>query len=97
MPRLLSTLGLVVVAGWLVLLLAREKLGHDVVPVPPHMLEVGLGIVALGLILAVVSRARGVVARSHCVRCGKPIAKGETYCSQHFRESVNEARDAERK
>lgn len=97
MSKLLSTLGLVVIAGWVLLLLARERFGRETVTIPPHLLEIGLALVAAGLLLGFVLRARGVVARPRCGRCGKPIARGETYCAQHFRETVDKMRDASRK
>ena len=42
-----------------------------------------------------VDRARGAVVRRHCTRCHRAVSPGEIYCTEHFRETVNQARDAQ--
>jgi hypothetical protein len=97
MAAILRAVGIVVVAAWLVLLFAREKFGAEAVPVTTSLLGVGLALTAAGIALGFFGRARQAVARSRCARCGTAIPRGDVYCRQHFRDTIDKMRDSQRK
>jgi len=97
MAAILRAAGIVVIAAWLVLLFAREKFGPESVPVTNSVLGVGLALLAAGIALGFLGRARQAVARSRCARCGTSIPRGEVYCRQHFRDTIDKMRDSQRK
>ena len=97
MAAILRTVGIVVVAAWLALLLAKEKFGPEAVPVTNMLLGIGLALIAAGIALGFFGRARAAVARSRCTRCGTPIPRGDVYCRQHFRDTIDHMRDTLRK
>ena len=55
--------------------------------------ELGSVIVGLGLLFSLLGRGASAVFRRRCVRCGKPVARGATYCADHLKQSVEQARD----
>ena len=97
MAGILRAVGIVVVAAWLVLLFAKEKFGSEAVPVTTSLLGIGLALVAAGIALGFFGRARQAVARSRCARCGTAIPRGDVYCRQHFRDTIDSMRDSQRK
>ena len=46
-----------------------------------------------GLLLSVLAPGLRWVRRGRCVRCEAPIERGQSYCRDHLRAAVNEARD----
>ena len=49
----------------------------------------GGGLIALGIVLKLWEKARPA-KKGHCRTCGRPVRKGEFYCSVHLREVVDE-------
>jgi hypothetical protein len=92
MAQLLRGTGLVAILAGIVLLLVREKLGGT--PAAGiTLLSAGAAAVVVGMVLAVASRARAAVVHRKCARCSRPVHPGEVYCTEHFREAVDQARD----
>jgi len=56
-------------------------------------LGAGVAVFALGVLGTVLGRVARMVRRGRCVRCGSPIERGQTYCIDHLRETVDEYRD----
>lgn len=88
--------GLVILALSLcVLLLAvvgvveHEALGD----IARYGIATGVGAFLLGLVLGALGKAGGVVRRSRCARCKRPVRKGAIYCPDHLQEALREARD----
>jgi hypothetical protein len=57
-----------------------------------------LGVLSLGagVLLAFLSPVGRELRRGRCVRCGAPVERGQTYCSDHLQAAVNEYRDQTR-
>ena len=96
MPRFLRTLGLVVLAGATVLLIAGEAGAVraeyvDVWFMPA--LQAGAGAFLSGLALSLLAPFGRMVRRGRCVRCGTLIEKNQTYCHDHLKNAVQEFRD----
>jgi len=99
MARTLKALGLLVLAAAACLLLAGE-MGW----VPPDLADSlvttaasgGVLCLAAGLLMAVLRPVGRVLRQSRCVRCGRPIESGQTYCRDHLQATVNEYRDRTR-
>ena len=96
MGRTLRYIGLAVLAGAAWILLAEEA-GW----VPADTSEVwlkpalftGAACFGMGLLAALLAPVARSVRRGHCVRCGAPIEKGQTYCLDHLRDTLNEYQD----
>jgi hypothetical protein len=54
-----------------------------------------LGVISFlaGLVLGAVVPAFRWARRGRCVRCGSPTERGQSYCLDHLRTTVNDARD----
>lgn len=59
-------------------------------------LKAGLGLLAGGLILQIVSPVRKQLVRGHCEVCGHAVERGHRYCRDHMQEVVNTLRDQTR-
>ena len=55
----------------------------------------GAGVIcfAAGLLLALFTTVSQKLSRGRCARCGAPIERGQSYCLDHLRETVNEYQD----
>ena len=53
----------------------------------------GAACLAIGLVWGMLDPVGRAIKRDRCVRCGTPIERGQTYCRDHLRETVNEYRD----
>ena len=53
----------------------------------------GLGGLGLGLLLAMLAPLGREIRRGRCARCGSGIERGQTYCNDHLRETVQEYQD----
>lgn len=95
MGKLLRTTGLALIAAWAVLLLGGEYVGSERASWLPSLLSLGLVLVAAGISLSFLGRARRVVQRPRCARCRQPVEHGQIYCPVHFRESVDRIRDSQ--
>jgi hypothetical protein len=97
MGTFLRNLGIATIAAWAVMLLALEYMGKERFPWHLQVFSAGLVMILLGILLQVMGRAQGAVVRRRCVRCGQRVMQGQIYCSDHFHESVDEARDEQRR
>ena len=96
MSRFLRTLGLVVLAGAIILLIAGEAGA-----VPADQVDVWFmpaaqaGVIAFvaGLALSLLAPFGRMVRQGRCVRCGTVIEKNQTYCHDHLKNAVQEFRD----
>jgi predicted nucleic acid-binding Zn ribbon protein len=59
-------------------------------------LQVGAVSFAFGLVLPLAGAVARMVRRGHCVRCGRVIERGQTYCIDHLRETVAEYQEHQR-
>jgi hypothetical protein len=59
----------------------------------PPMIGGGLVCLALGILQRVFSPVRQKLRKSRCVRCGAAIERGQTYCLDHLRDTVNKCQD----
>lgn len=50
----------------------------------------GLLCLAAGFVAGMFGRAGRVLRRGHCVRCGAPTERGQTYCLDHLLATVEE-------
>ena len=53
----------------------------------------GVGCIALGVLLGMLSPVARRMRQGRCVRCGGRTERGQTYCASHLQETVNEYRD----
>lgn len=95
MGRTLRYLGLVVlaVAAWM--LIAGETVGGasvaDQWAVP--LLQAGAALLVAGFLCALLAPVARWTRRGHCIRCGGPTERGQTYCMDHLRATVQEYQD----
>jgi len=95
---LLRTLGVLAIAGGLLWMVIGELVLHRSSGGPVRfMLLAGVIILAASLVLSIMGRVSAKVASGRCRRCGKPVQTGRVYCSDHFKETVNEYRDHHRR
>lgn len=59
-------------------------------------LKSGLLCLGAGILLGAFSPVGRELRRGRCVRCGAPIERGQTYCTDHLVATVNEYRDRAR-
>jgi len=97
MGSLLRSLGIVTIAAWAVMLVALEYLERDRFSWHLQMFSVGLVLVLLGFLIQFLGRARGAIVRRRCVRCHRRVMQGQIYCADHFHESVDQAREEQRR
>jgi predicted nucleic acid-binding Zn ribbon protein len=99
MGRILCYLGLVAlaVAAWL--LIAEEAAwlpGGFGGAFLPAILAGGVICLGVGLLMKLLSPVRHRLKRGRCVRCGAAIERGQSYCLDHLRETLNEYQDRSR-
>ena len=85
--------GLVVVLDLLYLAWRRDAAS-------PTLFRGGLGLAVAcivgGLVITIVQRAKAGISARGCPRCGRPLARGRSYCDEHFAETINRYRDERR-
>jgi membrane protein implicated in regulation of membrane protease activity len=96
MPRFLRTLGLTILAAAMFLLIAGEagvveQRFVDLLFV--RGLQAGGIAFLVGVALSLLAPFARMVRRGHCVRCGKSIERGQTYCHDHLKNAVQEYQD----
>jgi len=100
MTHTLRTTGIIVLA-----LAVGLLLGGEFGWVPTPIVDAGLmplallGAIslALGILLGVLSPLGRRMRQGRCVRCGAPTERGQTYCLDHLRSTVDEYRDQNRR
>jgi len=96
MASFLIKAGLWILALSVALVLLGEvlpQIGENASSLARMGLIVGAGMSVLGLVLAILGRGASALFQRRCVRCHKPVARGATYCADHLKESVEQARD----
>jgi hypothetical protein len=53
----------------------------------------GVGAFTLGAILSMLSPVGRLIRQGHCVRCGVSTERGQSYCNDHLKETIEEARE----
>jgi len=94
---LLRTLGVLLIAAGLIWMSISEvvlKQSHGAQV--RGMILAGAGLLAISIVLSMFSRAAERLGGRRCPRCGKPVAHGHIYCSDHLKEAVNQFRDSQR-
>ena len=97
MARLLRMAGLLAIAVWAILLVAGEKLDAKELARGTLLPAVGLALLAAGVVLGLLGRAGRALGGGRCARCRRPVRQGELYCGEHFRQSIDNIRDTQRK
>ena len=96
MGATLRYIGLGVLAGAMWFLLAGEVgwIGADLSDAWfKPLFGGGAALFALGTLLSLLDPLVRRFSRGRCVRCGVTIEKGQTYCLDHLKETVNESQD----
>lgn len=99
MGRVLLYVGLVALALSAWLLIAEEAAwipAGTVGAAAPAILVGGAICLGLGLLMMLVSPVGHKLKRGRCVRCGAVIERGQSYCLDHLRETLNEYQDRSR-
>jgi hypothetical protein len=60
------------------------------------LLQAGLAALVVGIALSLLAPLGRVLSSSRCVRCARKIEKGQTYCHDHLKTTVQEYRDKHR-
>jgi len=98
MGHFLIRLGLLVAAlavAGLIFVDTEMAEGHEAVP--REMLLVGAAIFAGGVGINLLSRFAGLAHWARrCPKCGHSVKRGHVYCTDHFQEAVDQARDYQR-
>jgi hypothetical protein len=94
---LFRTLGILAIAGGLLWMVVAELVLHQSSGAHVRLVLLA-GVVSLAgsLIFSILGRVSAKVASGRCRRCGKPVQPGHVYCSDHFKDAVNEYRDHQR-
>jgi len=99
MARMLSILGLFLLAAVACLLLAEEMawMTTETADALVQALAVaGVACLMLGAVSSLLRPVSRAISQGRCVRCGRPIERGQTYCRDHLQATVNEYRDQTR-
>lgn len=99
MGKKLRYLGLGVLAAtvWLYLAEAADVLPQGVAREWGTLgLKASIALLLGGTLLSILRPIGRELRRGHCARCGSPTERGQVYCLDHLRETVNEYRDQSR-
>lgn len=99
MGKKIRYLGLGVLAGtvWLYLAEAAGVLPPGVAREWGALgLKASIALLLGGSLLSLLGPIGRELRRGHCARCGKATERGQVYCLDHLRETVNEYRDQRR-
>jgi len=56
----------------------------------PTLIKAGLAALLAGILFGVLAPVFRFLRKGRCARCGTGIEKGQTYCADHLRETVQE-------
>jgi hypothetical protein len=63
----------------------------------PAIMRLGLwaggGLCLVGAVAWLLGRGASALGQRRCARCGRPVSRGATYCMDHMRESVEQAKE----
>jgi hypothetical protein len=94
--RFFRVTGLVLLAAAAWLLIAGES-GWLARPTTdaafPVVSRAGAALLLLGLLAPLVAPVSRRMRQGRCVRCGASIERGQTYCMDHLRSTLDEAHD----
>lgn len=96
MGRSLRYLGMALLAAtaWLLIADAAEWVPDRLATEWVHIgIKAGLACLAGGILLGIFNPVRREWSRGRCARCGRSIARGQTYCLDHLQATINEYRD----
>lgn len=99
MARTLRNLGMaiLVIAVWLLIAESAGWISPDLAgPWIIPALYTGGGALVAGIVLGVVSPVGRMMRQTRCARCGNAVERGQTYCLEHLRQTVDEYRDRQR-
>jgi predicted nucleic acid-binding Zn ribbon protein len=99
MGRVLRYVGLVALALAAWLLIAEEAAwlpGGTTGSAVQTLLGGGMVCLVAGILYELLSRVRHKLKKGRCVRCGAAIERGQSYCLDHLRETLNEYQDRSR-
>ena len=100
MGRILRITGLIALAGaaWVLLAGEAEWIPAGVANATFGPLAVGGAAgLGLGLLLGLLNPVGRKLRQGRCARCGAAIEKGQSYCLDHLRDTVNEYQDQMRR
>jgi hypothetical protein len=85
------------VAAWLLIAEEAAWIQGDLgSAIAPAILAGGVICLGLGLLIKLFSPVHSKLKRGRCVRCGAVIERGQSYCLDHLRETLNEYQDRSR-
>lgn len=100
MGRTLRYVGLIALAGaaWVLIATEFNWVEASVAEQAFKPLAVaGAGCLVLGLLIGLFSPVGRRLRQGRCVRCGASIERGQSYCMDHLKDTVHQARDAIRR
>ena len=82
------------VSAWVSIAAAAGWIEHDIYEAWfGPLFKSGAITFLVGLAFAVLGRLGGVFRGAACARCRRPVARGQIYCADHLKASIDEARD----
>ena len=98
MANFLIRLGLLVAAlAVLGLIFVDTEMAEGHEGLPREMLFAGGAVFLAGVALSVISRITMVrMWGTRCPKCGHVVQRGHVYCTDHFQEAIDQARDRQR-
>ena len=100
MGRTLRIVGLIALAGAAWVLLAGEAGwigGSQANALFRPLLVGGAAALGLGFLLGLLNPVGRRLRQGRCVRCGTSIERGQSYCLDHLRDTVNQYQDQMRR
>jgi len=89
-----SGLAVLAVAAWVLIAGEAGWLDDHAVDLwSPLLIKVGVLLFVAGLATGLLSPLLRQFRRGHCTRCGALTERGQSYCLDHLRATVNEAQD----
>jgi hypothetical protein len=99
MGKNLRYIGLVVLAAaaWMLIAVEAEWVPSGLPDmVIPMLVGAGVLCIGAGMVISLINPVGRKLSKGRCARCGAKIERGQSYCLDHLRETVNEYQDRER-